>query len=305
MQQSIAILIVNYNSKQDTIECIRSLQAAGALLKHIYIIDNHSTDGSVEEISQQFGTEINLVHSDANNGYAYALNLGIRSVCTENYPWFLLMNNDTIVDRAYLQELSTISELHPEISIWNPVINYFDKPNTIWHLGAQVIPGTLITSEPFHNKENSSLDRETIPIIFAHGCAMMVHADVFKKIGLLDDSFFMYAEEVDFCWRAHLAGFQASAAPKAKIIHKGSVSSNRQKKNTHYLRSRNQIFFYRRYSNLWQLGWMFGFTFFRSLFKAGSALIHLEPGSSQAILHGWLDGWIQTLPERSHNLWNA
>jgi GT2 family glycosyltransferase len=299
MRNQIAILIINYNLKKDSIDCIRSLEQAGAALGQIYLIDNHSTDESVSEIGSCFGPELNIWVNDKNLGYAGAINSGLQRILDQGYAWLLIMNNDTVVAGDFLEKLLSAANNHPDVLIWSPAIYSMQHPDIIWHLGSEVIPGTLLTRDPYRGKKNLPAEKDAIPIVFAHGTAMLIHRDVFSKIGLFDDSFFMYAEEIDFCWRAHQVGILAAGAVQAKMWHKVSASSSRNKSKTNYLRIRNQIIFYRRYSHgLMRLNLLL-FTFLRSLLLAGKALIQASPETTKSILNGWYDGWFQKLPQRT------
>jgi GT2 family glycosyltransferase len=135
---------------------------------------------------------------------------------------------------------------------------------------------------------------------------MLVRKDVFQSIGFFDTTFFMYGEDVDLCWRAHAAGFRLAVAPRARMWHKISASSNRDQPASRYLRIRNQIRFYRIYARGLQALLMFAFT---SLRLARIAIDDLIQGQVQLIyplIAGWIDGWLNRSDlTEYHKTWNT
>ena len=216
LRESLAIVIVNLDLKLDTAECIHSLLKAGADLSKIIVVDNGSKDGSIAFLRNEFGPELILIDAVENRGYAHGLNLGIQKGLECNTEWFFLMNNDTIVDSQFLIELNSATLHNPDCALFGPLILYYSEPKRIWYLGDRLIPGTLITYNPFRGKQDQDDLSSTIPVDFLHGCGMMVKRMVFEKIGVFDDWSLIYAEEVEFLWRARQAGFGPWAFPVRK-----------------------------------------------------------------------------------------
>jgi GT2 family glycosyltransferase len=292
----LAIIIVNFNLKIDTGSCIRSFLESGAVLDQILIMDNRSTDGSLEYLQAEFGPALNITVTQENRGYAYGLNEGIKwlSANRSQAEWYLLMNNDTLVDKAFLREFKKATE-KTAFDLLGPLILYYDTPERIWYLGDRIVPGTLITTNPFRGKRGRDiqevLSAEVLPVDMLNGCSMLVNKKVFEKIGLFEEHNGMYAEEVDFVWRARLAKFQLAAVPAARMWHKISASAKKQKGQTRYQRIRNQIFFYRRYSRLFQLPLMFFFSLSRCIGIGISDCIKKQPDLIRPLIRGWVDGW--------------
>jgi len=291
MQKPIYVVVVNWNLKDDTIACVESLRAAGASLRQIVVVDNASTDGSVPALRERFGPALPLLQNAANLGFAAANNRGISHALMQGAGWVLLVNNDTVVAPTFFDELQKAIAEHPRFAILAPLILYFDAPDRIWHLGDRLIPGTLATVSLYRNRRDRGQLPPLLPVDFVTGCGMLVRRDVFQTIGLFDTGFFMYAEEVDFCWRARRAGFQIACAPKAKMWHKVSRSANRDRPIARYRRVRNQIRFYRRYAAGLQRPLMMGFTLLRSAGVALGDLLHRQPSLVSPLLRAWRDGW--------------
>jgi len=294
----LIIVIVNYNLKNDTIELIHSLQKADADLGQIILVDNHSTDGSVEAVTAEFGSTINIIEAESNKGYPYGLNLGVSQGLKMGARWFLLMNNDTVVARTFLKELNKVTIENPEYSLIGPLILYYGQPDIIWYMGYRLIPGTLIGVGSFRGRKVRRNFPDVIPIVYLHGCTMMVKSDVFSKIGLFDAENLIYGDDADFSWRARLAGFKAAAAPHAQIWHKIASTMGRKKPRTEYLRIRNTIFFYLRYTNIFQRIIMILFTFVRTLWLIIKSLVKGQFELVLPMIYGWLDGWTKRTEAR-------
>jgi len=289
--KNLFIIIVNYNLKIDTIDCINSLIEAKALLSNIIVVDNASTDGSVKALQGEFNDNLILIETQENRGYPHALNIGIPVALEKNAEWILLMNNDVVVAKDFLFAFKNTLQTHQDTLLFSPMILYHQQPSTIWYLGSRVIPGTLIGIGSYRGIRDHHQFPELIPIDFVHGCAFLAHKDVFNKIGLFDDTHLIYGDDADFSWRAKLAGFKLGAVPKAKMWHKIATTMGDQKPRTRYLRIRNIIFFYQRYSNPLQKVIMFVFTLLRSLVMIINDAYTGKRHLIAPTIYGWIDGW--------------
>jgi GT2 family glycosyltransferase len=298
----LVIVVVNYNLKKDTIECLESLIKAGASLEKILLVDNASTDGSVEALISRFGAELVIIRADDNRGYPHALNLGIPQAMTMGANWILLMNNDTIVAPDFLAELENSILANSSYSLIGPLILYFSHPEIIWYLGYRILPGTLIGIRSYRGRRVTNRLPQLVPIDLMHGCAMMVKRDVFEKIGLFDDTQLIYGDDADFSWRARMAGFKCAAATRAKIWHKVSLTMGRQKPLTRYLRIRNTIGFYRKFAHGITLLIMQTFTLIRCFFLMIGDINRGQFDLIKPLWLGWLDGWLGRFPKRFQDL---
>lgn len=287
----LAIVIVNLNLKVDTQECIQSLLQAGASLEQIIVVDNHSTDGSVEYLKKDFGDKLHIIEQDRNRGYPYGLNRGVERLLNNDVHWSLLLNNDIIVAEDFLRQLGRAKDKYPSFSIFSPLMFYYDNPKRVWFLIGREIPGTLLSYSPWRNKIADDQLPELIPGEFVVNCAILVKNDVFKKIGLFDETSIIYGDDVEFSWRAHRAGFKSAGFTPAKMWHKVSSTMKRQRPKTRYLSIRNQIRFYRQYANILQKILLIFFTLIRC---AGMIFIDILRGHFDLLkptLSGWRDGW--------------
>ena len=292
MIQSLYCVIVNWNLKQDTLALIQSLFDSGILPGRAIVIDNASTDGSVEALETHFKSYVQIIKSARNLGFTGGNNLGIEFALSKGAEWVLLLNNDTTVSPDFLEELEKVGNNHPEFAIFGPLIFYHDKPERVWYLGDRLIPWTLATYSLYREQLEPRSCPEALPVDFISGCGMLVNRKVFEAVGLLDTSLFMYGEDADFCWRARQSGFKLAAAPRARMWHKVSTSASREKEVHRYLRSRNQNRFYRVYSRGPQIPLMFAFSLLQLIRRIGSDLIQFQPHLARPLVNGWKDGWL-------------
>ncbi len=287
------IVIVNWNLPHDTIKCIESLIHAGVSLNQIILIDNGSSDGSLNSFKSQFGNDIHLIINDTNLGYVKAVNQGIIAALNLAADWILLLNNDTIVDANFYQEILGYITESNSFAIIAPLIFYYSQPDRIWYLGDHLYGGTLLTHNSYHGKtEPADLPKE-IPVDFVSGCAMVINSDLIDRIGMFDETLEMYGEEIDYCWRARIAGYHAVCITRAKVWHKVSESADKVKPQARYYKIRNQIIFYRRYSHGSQRVFLFVFSILRSITIIVRDILQQRTALIPPLVEGWIDGWKQ------------
>ncbi len=294
----LAIVVINHNLAKDTVECIVSFLGAGAVLPQIFCVDNGSTDNSAEVLRQQFGEQLNLIREEQIRGYAHGLNLGITRALEFGYDWLLLMSNDTLVASDFLTELTAVAE-EGRYELIGPAIFYREKPDHVWFIGNHLLPGTMIARDPYRGKVDKGQFAAVIEVDFLNGCSLLAHRHVMEKVGRFDTSFFMYAEEVDFLWRARRAGVRMAAATRAKMWHKISATMQADKPGSRYLRIRNQIWVYRRYGTPLQKALMLVFTSLRAAGMACADLARGQGGLISPLARGMKDGWLGKIPQPS------
>jgi GT2 family glycosyltransferase len=214
-----AIVLLNWNSADMTAECIRSLYEMNADSAEIIVVDNGSKDGSAEYLHRQF-PEITILPQVLNVGFAAGCNVGIKLALHRGAKYVLLLNNDTVVDRAFLTELRRSAEAHPQAAIISPKIYFYDKRDRLLWAGGTF---DLWTGMAKHIGRKS-LDRnqfdQDAQIDWATGCAALIRSEVLKETGLFDEVFFAYSEDLDLSLRVKKAGYEIWYAPKARLWHK-------------------------------------------------------------------------------------
>lgn len=261
-EPEVYIIVLNYNGQQDTIECVNSLLKINYQNFKIVIVDNHSTDRSIQEISGYFrnknlmirqvsGSErterftrlgkVVMIRADKNGGYGYGNNLGIKFARANGADYILLLNNDTVVDPDFLTPLVSLCESDRSIGIASGKIFFFDEPETIWFNGGGFKPLTGKVGHYNFNKKDtgSGTERE---ITFISGCMMLVPESILNDTGIINEDYFMYLEDLEFSQRVLKKGYKLRISQTSKIWHKVSIDPKKRlsKFKTYYM-AKNKV----------------------------------------------------------------
>ena len=253
MEPRIFIIILNWNGREETIECLRSIQQINYPDYRVMVVDNASTDGSAEELEKLF-PDITLIRNRVNAGYDGGNNIGIRAALVGGAEAVLLLNNDTVVDRGILRAFSEAAASLPRAGILGPRIYYFDEPEVFWWAGCRSTRSktgwlSVYTQEGKGEEDRGQYD-EIRKIDGVIGCAMYIRREVFEDSGFFDERFFIYHEEYDFCNRAAAAGWDCYFAPGAKVWHKVSLSmGGKYSPSLYYFWTRNWLLLSRKYTS--------------------------------------------------------
>jgi GT2 family glycosyltransferase len=235
----IACLILNTNRRQDTLECLASLLASTYLKLLVLVLDCQSTDGSVEAIRSAF-PDVRVVELDRNLGYAGNNNVGIRLAVDEGADWVFVLNEDTVLAPDCLERLVEAGEREPDVGIVGPLVFHHDEPGVIQSAGG----GLSRWWQGYHfgqNEPDSGQFTDPYPVRWISGCAILVRREVVQAVGPIDERFFIYWEETEWCVRAGQAGWRILAVPAARIWHKGVQRDYRPKPAVTYYLTRNRL----------------------------------------------------------------
>ena len=249
----VSVIIVSWNAKQHLQNCLMSLNDPGGRYKReVVVVDNASTDGTVKLVEEQF-SEVKLIKNKENLGFARANNIGIRK---SRGRYVCLINSDVILLDNCIGKLMTFMGSHPSAGLVGPKILNPDgslQPQcqhfpSIWNHLCQTLglnklfPKSGFFSEPFMKYWAHD---ETRKVDVINGCFWLVRRKAIEEIGLLDEDFFIYGEDIDWCRRFHEAGWDVLFYPEARAIHIGGASSDNapvrfylemQKADLHYWR---------------------------------------------------------------------
>ena len=220
----VSVVVLNWNGREDTLECLESVLNIDYSNLEVIVVDNGSTDGSVEAIRMRF-PRIKLVETGQNLGYAEGNNVGMRTALTRCPRFLFLLNNDTIVDPQIIRNFVEAAAVSTDAGVFSPHIYYKSDPRRIQYAGAEWLESEsnfkyVGRDEVEANGKQVSI-RETA---YASGCAMFFRAEVIDKIGFLDARYFLTFEETDWCYRARNAGYRSLVVSNATVWHKGSAS---------------------------------------------------------------------------------
>ena len=216
MDKKVSIVIPNWNGKKFLEGCLGSLKEQTYKNLETYIVDNGSKDGSVDYIKTNFPA-VKLVCFDKNTGFAPAVNAGIRA-CSGDY--IALINNDTIVDPRFIEFLAKALDENEELGSVGCKMLGYDNPEILDGVGDGYRRGGL-PGRIAHGEKDIGLFDKPRYILGACGGAAMYRRALFDDIGLFDDDYFAYLEDVDMALRAQSAGYKCLYVPEAIIYHLG------------------------------------------------------------------------------------
>ena len=259
---SVWVVIVNFNSYADTADCLKSLQAATYPELTVALVDNGSTDGSRHELEEQF-PQVEHIRSDENKGFAGGANQGIRAALGAGAQFICLLNNDTLPEKDFIEPLVERAGATPDVGIVGGKILYADTPDIIWFAGGRIDRHRGFTSHRGQDVPDAPAFNKPRYVDYVTGCLFLVRAGLFEDNGLLDESLFMYAEELEFCLRVRRAGLRCFYEPRSVIRHRVSRSMGAAYRPVYYYYlTRNLMEVYRghlgvsRFSvTVFRLGW--------------------------------------------------
>lgn len=250
---SISILILNWNGKEDTLECLGSLNNIDYLNYKTIVIDNGSKDDSVKAIKKKY-PQVKIIENKKNLGYAEGNNVGIRYALKNKAEYILILNNDTIVDKNFLTEMVKVAESDDKIGIVGlKVYNY--GTNKIQSLGIKNAFWAIF----FHkrgigrNQEDEKQFEEDFGVEGVPGCGYLVKSKAIKKSGLFNKNFFVYYEEIDLFFRIRKKGYKLMVSSKSKIWHKEGATSKKVSGFVKYHQTRNSMIFIKRHFRFFKI----------------------------------------------------
>jgi len=217
----VIILLLNWNGWRDTVKCLNSLKGLDYPSFQVVVVDNASTDNSLAQIRAAFPSLV-IIEAGRNLGFAGGCNLGIKFALREEAQYVWLLNNDTEVDPQSLRGLVETAEADPDIGAVGSAIYSMTSPEQLQAWGGGYVNFWLGRSGHF----TVPVDDERLH--FISGASLLIPRRAVESLGLLDECFFMYWEDADYCFRLRRAGWRLAVAAESKIWHKeqGSVGKN-------------------------------------------------------------------------------
>lgn len=280
----IAIIVLNWNKWQDTIECLESVYQITYPNYEVILVDNGSEDESIQKIKEYCEGKIKvtsgffnyepknkpikiieytkseaesgnggkfedlpkdrkmiLIKNDKNYGFAEGNNIAMNYALSALKPdYILLLNNDTVVDREFLSELTSTGESYESAGIIGPKIYYYDDPKRIW------------VTVPYGNmgKIDCGEFKGIIEVKWVVGCAFFLRTSTINEIGLFDPDFFLYGEESDYCMRVHKAGYKMYITNSSLIWHKEPLEGKIKPYQVYYENRNTILLWYKNYPRI-------------------------------------------------------
>ena len=251
-EPKVEIVILNYKGIHDTLALLKNLSQIDYSNFSIILIENASSDDSADKLREikNHYPDWQFIYNYHNLGFAGGCNQGIEIALKNNADYILLLNNDTLVEKSFLAPLVDLSQKHN--SITGGLIQYGEPDKKrIWSYGGNLtfgaVPGHLHLLDSTMKPESldKNLKTDWIP-----GCLMLIPSDIIRKIGLIDEDYFAYVEDVDFCLRAKNAGFPSYVSSQSVIFHKvGQATGGGYSPKGRYLIAESSVIFNRKHAD--------------------------------------------------------
>jgi GT2 family glycosyltransferase len=239
----VSIISINYDHPEVTCRLLFSLRQITYPVIEIIIVDNASPNDDPIVIPQSF-PEVHFIQSKENLGFAGGNNLGIRNA---KGKYVLLLNNDTEVDRGFLEPLVSKFEADPRIGAASPKIKFYHTPDILQFTGFSPINPYTIRNKGYGHgaKDNGQFDSDSLTN-FVHGAAIIVPMEVIHKVGLMAECYFLYYEELDWATRIKNAGYTLWYIHNSVVYHKESISTGKMSPLKIYYMNRARLIYLRR-----------------------------------------------------------
>lgn len=219
-ERLVSIVVLNYNRPRDTVECVASLQRMPYKTYRILVVDNCSTDDSFDLLRKSL-SNVELVRTNANLGYTGGVNFGIKHALNDGPEFILLLNNDTVAEPDFLEHLVDAMAQNQNAAAAGGTI-YCDHDKTkIWYAGGRLVRWRGLA---VHDNKNKHLDPSRLNgvkrVSFITGCMILIRASSLNDIGIQDDRFFMYLDDIEFSSRIMSKGYDLLYVPRSITYHK-------------------------------------------------------------------------------------
>jgi GT2 family glycosyltransferase len=237
----VYVIILNWNHYDDTAECIESVKKNNYDNFRILVVDNNSSDDSVKRLRENF-PEIEIIQNSQNLGFAGGNNVGMRYALTQGADYLLILNNDVTIDKNCIAELVRFAQEIEDVGMLAPKVYYYDYPKTINSLGTSIDWLRLKPKLSYCGKQDKGQFNNNREVDILVGCAIMVKKETLERIGLIDEKFFIFHEEADWCLRNIKSGFKNMVVPLAVAYHKASKTMRKFSAATAYYSIRNFLY---------------------------------------------------------------
>jgi GT2 family glycosyltransferase len=236
MAEKVTIVIPSWNGRQHLRRCLPAVLAQTYSHFEVVVVDNASTDGSIDLVRDQF-SQVHLIVNESNLGFAEANNIAIRATSA---PFIATLNNDTQVEAGWLSELMRGIASDPKLGMAASKILYMKPPHLIDSSGIGISRAGLAWNR-CNGAQDDPLEVEPYEVFGPSAAAALYRRAMLDEIGLFDEAYFAYYEDTDLAWRARLMGWRCLYVPTARVYHAHSATSRQGSHFKRYLLSRNEL----------------------------------------------------------------
>ncbi len=283
-------IILNWRQPDVTLDCIRALLAMQQPELDILVIDNGSDDDSVQKLKRS-GLPFELLALDKNAGFAAGNNHGLRLAAEQGYDFSLLINNDAFAAPDMLEKL--LAERGSDIGLLSPKIYYESDPRRIWFAGGRRSPKTLDLQDTGHGQIDGTQFSSSRDVDYLLGTCLLVNMAAVKVVGLLDERYFFYFEDLDWSLRFVEEGFRLRLVADAHLYHRIAVSTGGEEDTAlrRYYLARGSVVFWGSHTKLGNAPIIVGFRLISAVKMIGRLALTGNWTVAGAYLRGLRDGW--------------
>jgi GT2 family glycosyltransferase len=242
---SVTTVILNWNGLEDTRACLESLRSVAYPSQRIIVVDNASENDEASKLETEYSGFIELIRNGRNLGFAGGANVGIRAAIEAGTDYVLLLNNDVTADPGFLEAMVTAAGRYKSLAALSPRAYFHEPRDVIYSTGGMVNLWTGVARQIGRGeKDDARFDRPGRRD-YADGLCMLIPVEALEKVGLLDEEYFAYWEETDWCVRAREKGLRCYYVPEARVWHKAE-RSKRASDSFNYHYRRNALMFVRK-----------------------------------------------------------
>lgn len=279
---TLGVVVLNWNNGPDTVACVRMVQGWNNPDVRLWVVDNASQDDSAELIAQTY-PGVPLIRSDFNRGFGGGCNLGIAAALDAGSEMVLLLNNDATLERESLDRLQETLCSQNTLGIVGPVVRDRECPERVLSAGGRDIARHLIS-----HLHHPPADQTVYAVDYVPGTVALIKADLLRRVGLLDESYFFGVEMVDLSARARRQGFVSAVDARAVAFHSVARSSALRERLHVYYVIRNRLLYIKKAHEgrpLHAWGWLTIWIAY-SLLLLADALVRRKPVRARAIRLG-------------------
>ena len=246
--KKVGIVICNYNKEDAVLDCIQSILESEFTDYDLYVVDNGSTDHSVQKIKEKYEKELVLLENQENLGGSGGFNTGLRVVYEKGYPYVMCVDNDALLDEKAVGNLYEFLETHPEAGMAGAKVYHLEMPDYVQQFGQKIDFEHFCTEVHYYNELEDGSMPEYLYVDAVAACSLMVRRLVIDKIGLMPEENYLYWDDTEWCYRCNLAGYKVASVGSAKALH--AMGAKKEIVNTFptYYAWRNWIVFFAKYT---------------------------------------------------------
>lgn len=283
----VYVVLLTYNHWEETRQALHSLVQMTYPNYRLLVVDNQSTDGTIDQLQSGF-PEIEFLINPCNLGFAAGINVGLRHALERGAEFILIINNDVVVAPSMLEYL--IEAMTPDVGAAAPLIYSSDNSGRIWSSGFIKHP-FLLEMRGGDRGRIRELGEQPFAVDYLLGCALLLRSSVLKQVGLFDEQYFFYYEDLDLSLRIQEGGHRLITVPKAQMHHVGAGSAGKDSPFRVYHMARGSVIFFGTHTHGFQYFVVF---LFRLLSSVKKSLLFVCKGDFDLLRSYWQglkDGW--------------